>query len=532
MIYASQIGLQHGSRVLFDGFTYTFSQGKKYALVGANGAGKSSLLRILSAEESPSVGEVLVSKNTAIGFLKQDQHLYDKEEILHVVMQGNARLFDLFAKKEKLLQGEDWTQEHCEKLGAVEEQISLLNGYAAEANAKELLTGLGIFEEKWHQPLNTLSGGWKVRVLLARLLFTQPGILLLDEPTNYLDIASIAWLERFLKNRFSGVLIFISHDHTFIEAIADHIVDIDFGEIAVYPGSFSRFEEQKNLLQELRVKERKSVLDQADKLRGFIERFHAKPSKAKQCASREKQLEKLSWPDQLVSSRRYPSFHFPIEKSSGRWVLRAENLTKSFGTKKVLESVDLELKKGEKIAIVGRNGSGKSTLVQMLIGALSPDKGVIETGHNVSISLFQQEHKDLFVEENTALTWLEEYSSGYAENKLRSALGSVLFSSSEVDRQTKILSGGEMARLLLAKIMLEKANFLVLDEPTNHLDIEGRVALIKALNEYQGTVLLVSHDRHFVKKIATKVLLVDSGVVLEHTANELDDLFSLLAAGE
>jgi ATPase subunit of ABC transporter with duplicated ATPase domains len=532
MIYANQVGLTHGDRILFDSFTYTFSKGRKYALVGANGVGKSSLLRILCGEESPSVGEVIVSKNQTIGFLKQDQHLYDNEEILHVVMQGNAPLFSLFKRKEKLLEEGDWTEEHCEKLADIEEQILHLNGYAAEANAKELLTGLGIFEEKWNLPLNTLSGGWKVRVLLARLLFTQPEILLLDEPTNYLDIASIAWLERFLKNRFSGVLIFISHDHIFIESIADHIVDIDFGEVAIYPGSFSRFEGQKALYQEQRSKERKSIMDQAEKLRSFIDKFRAKPSKAKQCASREKQLEKLVWPDRLVSSRRYPHFHFPIAKNSGKWVLRADNLSKSFENKKVLENVHLEIKKGEKIAIVGRNGSGKSTLIRMLIGTLFPEKGQVETGHNVHPSYFHQEHKDLFMNEHTLLSWLEEHSSGYSETQLRSALGSVLFSSSEVEKRTKILSGGEMARLLIAKIMLEKGNFLVLDEPTNHLDIEGRVALAQALQQYLGTVLLVSHDRHFVQKVATKILLVDSGVVLEHTVSELEDVFSLLAVGE
>lgn len=508
MINLDQLSMHIGSRILFTDVSLNLRKGQRYGLVGANGTGKSTLLKVLSGDDEPSFGAFTVSKESKLGFLKQDQFLFEESRIIDVCLQGKPKLWKALEAKEKLLEEGEWTDEKAWKLSDLEEVIDSCDGYVAEAFAEELLVGLGIEKERHHHSLGTLSGGFKLRVLLARSLFDKPDILLLDEPTNFLDLMTICWLERYLKQQYDGLLLFISHDRDFLNHLATHILDIDYGEIRSYTGNYDQFVKEKTAYAEQRLHQKKNVEKKIAKMQVFVDRFRYKPSKSRQAMSREKMIEKMEVPETEKSSRIRPTLQLDQGRPSGKRVLKVEGVSKSYGEKKVIEQVSFEVHQGEKIAIIGRNGMGKSTLIKGLVEALQYDSGTFEWGHAVNPGYFAQESKDLLLESGTLLDWLQSKHTDVREEKLRTILGMALFPKDDVNKNVLSLSGGEAARLLFAHLMLQKPNVLVVDEPTNHLDLEACEALTEAFKEYPGTMLVVSHDRFLVENVATRIILL------------------------
>ncbi|HVT62921.1 MAG TPA: ABC-F family ATP-binding cassette domain-containing protein, partial [Legionellaceae bacterium] len=479
---------------------------QKYALVGANGCGKSTLFKLITQEEEPSSGEILKPKNASIGWLKQDQFRYEHTLIRDIVMEGQATLAAATQEKEALLKIDTWTEAQGLRYAELETLIYQEDGYAAPAKIEKILEGLGIPVTYHSQPLRALSGGYKLRVLLAQALFQNPAILLLDEPTNHLDIESIRWLEHFLASEFKGLLIFISHDLEFINHLADHILDIDFGDIRPYSGKYDKFLAEKQLFQDQKILERRKAEDKLAHMQTFVDRFKAKASKAAQARSRVKMMEKIELPDILKSSRIAPHFQLIPKKPSVKLVCTVEGLSKSFHDRCLFENLRFQINRHDKMAIVGANGRGKSTLLKILLSQISADSGSVRWGTELRISYFSQDHHDLLNESKTVLSWLSDEVSDVSEQQMRKVLGQMLFVKDDVSKDILSLSGGEAARLLMAKVILEAPNVLILDEPTNHMDLETIEALANTLSEYTGTLLVVSHNRYFIEKFATRVL--------------------------
>lgn len=515
MISISQLSMSYGEKLLFFDVNLILNDKTRYALVGANGTGKSTLLKLITGEETSLSGNIGMPKDASIGWLKQNQYLYEQTSITDVVIQGKPKLWKALKAKETLLESPHWGEKEAHRLSLLEETIAHQNGYSALAFAEKLLEGLGIHAEYHSKPLSALSGGYKLRVLLAQTLFQEPNILLLDEPTNHLDIVSIRWFENYLKNEFPGLVLFISHDVEFIDRLANYILDIDYGEIRQYSGNYAKFLAEKHLIEEQKLHIKKNIEMKIAEMQKFVDRFGAKATKAKQAQSRLKQIEKieLELPDIKHSSRVTPHFHFKPAHQSGKTILKVKGLSKEFRNKKLFEHVSFELHRGEKLAIIGENGMGKSTLIKILIDKLTPDAGTHEWGHNVEISYFSQDHHDLLNQHMPLLEWLTHESS-CPEQQVRKILGQVLFTKDEVQKDILTLSGGEAARLLLARIMLANSNVLILDEPTNHLDLEATEALADSLANFDGTLIFVSHNRHFISKIAKRIIFLsrDKGV--------------------
>lgn len=511
MIALNQIGMAYGQKLLFYDVSLNLNWNKRYALVGANGSGKSTFFRLMNGEEELSTGEILRPKDASLGWLKQDQFRYENTPIKDIVLQGKPELWKALEEKEALFLSDDWDEKKGYRFAVLEETIAHYSGYEADAEIETILRGLGIAPEYLTKPLSALSGGYKLRVLLAQALFQRPSVLLLDEPTNHLDILSIRWLEKFLTTDFKGLLIFISHDMDFIDNVSDYILDLDYGEIHQYGGPYQRFLTEKALIEEQKLIEKKGLELKIAEMQRFVDRFKAKATKAAQARSRVKMIEKIELPDIKKSSRVAPNFHFSPKKVSGKQVVKAKALTKTFGAKHLFKKLDFEVLRGEKVAIMGVNGIGKSTLIKILTGLLGSDEGEVTLGHEVKLSYFSQDHHELLNSSMTVLNWLRDNVAESNEQNLRRVLGQVLFTKDEVDKDILSLSGGEAARLLLAKIMLEQANFLILDEPTNHMDLESIEALGLALKEYSGTLIFVSHNRHFVEKVASRILYFEPG---------------------
>lgn len=522
MISLQNVAMSYGPRILFDDVNLHLSGKNRYGLVGANGAGKSTFLRVLTKEDEPFLGDISIPKDSKMGWLKQDQHLFLDCSLISILLRGKPKLWRALEKKEQILEKPTLSEKDIEQLGEVEEEIGRQDGYAAEAQAESLLLGLGIPIELHHKPLKALSGGYKLRVLLARTLYNDPDILLLDEPTNYLDIVTINWLADYLLRSFNGLVLLVSHDHHFINKVCNIILDIDYGEIRAYPGNYENFCQQKVLVQEQKEKFRKSQQKYVDRMQVFIERFRAKPSKSKQATSREKQLEKLEWPKLDVSSRKYLNLKFQTDVKSGKVVLKLKGISKNYPGKEVLKPLNLVLHQGEKIAVLGVNGVGKSTLVKLILKEIEPTTGTVEWGYNVKASYFAQESHEHLSGPETIIEWLENHTSQITEQTLRRTLGKVLFTQDDQFKTLNVLSGGEKARLVLAKIMLEKPNLIVLDEPTNHLDLEGRESLAKALRNYDGTALFVTHDQCFVESSANRILYIKKDEVLDYAGTYLE----------
>lgn len=505
MLDIRNVSMQFGEKSLFNEVDLTLLPSQRYGVVGANGTGKSTFLKILAGEEAPSDGSVEKAKVTTIGILKQDHFRYDDDRIIDVVLRGNTTLWNALTEKEDLLQKEHFTEKDGYRLSELEDIISHCGGYEAEAEIKSMLLGLGVLEKYHYGPMNALSGGYKLRVLLAQVLFQKPDIMLLDEPTNHLDISSIAWLEKFLKATFKGLLIFISHDRQFLNTLSTHILDIDYDTVLEYTGNYDRFLIEK----EETLKQKQSELKNQEKkiaaLQQFVDRFGAKASKATQAASRQKMIDRIELVDIKDSNIMKPYFHFVVHKPSGKSVLKAEHIHKTFTERTVLKDVTYNLQRGDKCAIIGPNGIGKSTLLKILLNEYHADEGKFEWSETAQIGYFAQDYRLQLPPEKTILQWMQEVVVASMQ-EMRKVLGQVLFRGSDVDKKIAVLSGGESARLILAKLILQKNNILVLDEPTNHLDMESIDALIEALQAFSGTVLFVSHNRYFIDRIANRVL--------------------------
>lgn len=507
MIQINQLTMSYGQKLLFFDVNLILSDGVRYALVGANGAGKSTLLKLITGEEEPVSGSISISKEASIGWLKQDQFRYENTVIMDIVLQGKRKLWHALVEKNQLLQTTHWDEKTAHHLSQLEETIAEEDGYSAISFAEKLLVGLGIGSDYHQKPLHSLSGGFKLRVLLAQTLFQEPDTLLLDEPTNHLDILSIRWLEKYLKNEFRGMVIFISHDVEFVNRLADHILDVDYGEILEYSGNHEKFLAEKKLIEEQQLHAKKHIEQKIANMQKLVDRFRA-GTRAKQAQSRAKMIEKMELPDIKHTSRAWPHFHFKPNRESGKWVLRANNIGKQFQNRKLFSNLNFEILRGEKIAIIGVNGVGKSTLIKIFLGKTQQTEGEYEWGHETHISYFSQDHHDLLDRHSPVLGWLGEMATHVTEQQIRKTLGQVLFKKDDVEKDILSLSGGEAARLLLARMVLESGNVLILDEPTNHLDIEATESLVHALKCYNGTLIFVSHDRHFISKIANRILFV------------------------
>jgi len=505
MINLNDLSIHYGSKLLFEGVNLLLTKGHRYAIVGANGTGKSTLLRLIAKEETPSLGEILISKGVSIGWVRQDHFRYEEETLVNVVIQGRKALWAAFQEKEALLAAL-WTDKSANRLAYLEETIAHEEGYAAESLAHVLLEGVGIPPSQHQQPLKTLSGGYKMRVLLAQALFEAPDILLLDEPTNHLDMMSIMWLEEYLIREFKGLLMLVSHDIKFLNQVATHILDIDYGEIREYPGNYQSFLSKKKAVMEQKQQEKKQAEEKIARLQEFVDRFKAKASKAAQAKSKMKMIDKIELPDIKNSSRLTPSLSFNCQRPSGKQVLVVENISKQFETRSVLKDVSFEVTRGEKIAIIGQNGIGKSTLLKIILNLITADKGDIRWGYETKVGYFAQDHHEQLKENISVFEWLSQQASAENAVTIRQTLARVLFKKEEVEKSILNISGGEATRLLLANIMLVQPNVLIMDEPTNHLDVESLAAFAHALHLYKGTLLLVSHDRYFVSRVATRIL--------------------------
>ena len=517
MISVSGLTKSFGTQTLFADVAFQLNVGERYGLVGANGSGKTTLLNILSGVEESSGGAVSVAKRLKLGVLRQDQFIYEDEEILGVAMMGNQELWEAMAAKEALFESAE-EEFDADRYSELEDVVQRHDGYAAEARAAEILDGLGMPAEIHRQPLATLSGGFKLRVLLAQVLAGGPDVLLLDEPTNHLDILSIRWLEKFLSE-FGGPVLVISHDHRFLDNVCTHILDVDYQTVTMYPGNYSRFTGAKVADRDRREKEISKREKEIGHHQKFIERFRAKSSKARQAQSKLRMIEKMA--DGLEelpqSSRRYPSFRFEQRRPSGRDALTIEGVKKAFGDNEVLHGVDLTVRRGDRIAIMGPNGIGKSTLLKIAMGELDADAGEVEWGYETHPGYFAQDHKDQFDSlQQTAEAWIWDICSGETIGYVRNQLGRVLFSGDEAKKKLAALSGGEAARLVFCRLAIQHPNVLVLDEPTNHLDLESIEALVAALNSYEGSLIFVSHDRWFVSELATRIIEIKPGEILDY----------------
>jgi ATPase subunit of ABC transporter with duplicated ATPase domains len=505
MITVNHLGMHFGDKTLFEDVSFQLNPGNRYGLVGANGSGKSTLVRIIAGEVTPESGSVQLPSSLKIGVLKQDQSLYRHDRIIDVVLKGNRQLWSALQEKCELLERNDQTLVSGEKLAHLEMLIADLGGYEAEAEAAEILAGLGIPEARQADLMLSLSGGYRLRVLLAQCLFSRPDFLLLDEPNNHLDMASIIWLEEYLC-RFPGTCLIISHDQYFLNRISTHIVDIDYETVKIYPGNYFHFLQEKTLEHSQREAEIVRQEKKREEIQAFVTRFKAKATKARQANSKVKQLDRM---EEIVikrSSRIAPAFVFDICRPSGKVALTARGVGHWYGDIEVLREVTFTLKRGEKMAIIGPNGVGKSTLLKILGGVLLPAAGGVEAGHEIHQGYCPQDHHDILPADTTPYEWLYRFGPAEPVGRIRGLLGRVLIQGDDAHKSTAALSGGEAARLIFARMMLERPNMLLLDEPTNHMDIESLEALGSALQTYQGTIVCVSHDRRFIEQFATVIL--------------------------
>ncbi|MEX3618640.1 ABC-F family ATP-binding cassette domain-containing protein [Paenibacillus glucanolyticus] len=514
MISTSGVTLRYGKRALFEDVNIKFTPGNCYGLIGANGAGKSTFLKILSGEIEPNQGEVHMTPNERMAVLKQNHYEYDQYPVLETVIMGHARLYHIMKEKDALYAKSDFSEADGMRAGELEGEFAELNGWDAEPDAAALLIGLGIPRELHDKKMAELSGNEKVRVLLAQALFGRPHNLLLDEPTNHLDLESIQWLENFLMD-YEGTVIVVSHDRHFLNKVCTHIADIDFGKIQLYVGNYDFWYESSKLALELQRDANKKKEEKIKELQAFIQRFSANASKSKQATSRKKQLDKITLEDLRPSNRKYPFLHFKPEREAGKQLLTVDGITKSLDGEKVLDNISFVVNKGDKIAFVGPNGMPKSTLFQVITGETEADAGEYSWGVTTTQAYFPKDNSAYFDGVDINLVeWLRQYSKDQDETFLRGFLGRMLFSGEEALKKASVLSGGEKVRCMLAKMMLNGANVLIFDEPTNHLDLESITALNNGLIDFDGTILFTSHDHQFIQTIANRIIeITPSGVI-------------------
>jgi ATPase subunit of ABC transporter with duplicated ATPase domains len=516
MINVTNVSLSYGKRVLFKEVNIKFAPGNCYGLIGANGAGKSTFLKILSREIEQDKGEVTIGPNERISVLSQDQFAFDNETVINTVIMGHKRLFTVMAERERLYAKPELTEEEGILCGEIECEFAEMNGYEAEAEASVLLKGLGIPETYLDKKMKELTGGDKVRVLLAQTLYGNPDVLLLDEPTNHLDLKSIAWLEEFLC-RFQNTVIVISHDRHFLNQVCTHIADIDFGVIKVYSGNYDFWYESSQLLLKQKQNENKKALEKAEDLKEFIRRFSANASKSKQATARKKILDSLTIENLPVSSRKYPYINFKPERPCGNIILEIKGLSKKIDGEPVLNNLNLLVNKGDKIAFVGTNSHAKTTLFRILAGEIAPDKGSFSWGVTIKQDYFPMENSPYFDNDLNLVDWLCQFPPCDCESFARGFLGRMLFSGDEPLKKTKVLSGGEKVRCMLSKVMLSGANVLILDEPTNHLDLESLTALNNGLSAFPEVILFSSRDRQLVSTVANRIIEIIPDGIIDNT---------------
>lgn len=519
MISASHLTVRFGGKILFKKANFQLNPGQHYGLVGANGSGKSTLIKVLTHEMVQEEGDFSIPSQCHVGTLKQNHFLYEQVPIIDTVLMGNVRLWKAMEDKNALFLKPEFTEEDCNQLADLEKVIESEDGYTAESVAGKILEGLGLPDRIHRQTMSTLSGGYKLRVLLAQVLFSKPDILLLDEPTNHLDLYSIKWLEDYLTN-FPGTLLVSSHDRDFLNRICDYTLDLDYQKITTYKGNYDDFLITKAAIQEQKEAAFAKHEKKRDDMQEFIDRFKAKASKARQAQSKMKMVEKLeeemSTIDFTATSRLYPKLKFEPYRPSGAIALKVKDIRKSYGPKQVLHGITLEVERGDRVALLGANGIGKSTLLEILTGHLQCDEGSWEWGHAAQFAYFPQDHMREVHGQISLLHWLSEQEPNTPEQRLREILGRVLFTGDDVKKSVHVLSGGETARLILAKMMLVKHNVLIFDEPTNHLDMESIEALLDSLSTYTGTIIFVSHNRHFVSHLANRIIEISEKGVQDY----------------
>lgn len=517
MLSISNLSFYFGSRALYDGANLHIKPKTKIGLIGANGTGKSTLLRLISGEYSPDGGNISKSGECTIGFLNQDLLSYQTDDsILHVAMQAFERQLDLQIQIDAVLHKMEtnYQDKDVDLLSKLQEEFERLDGYTIQSKSEEILEGLGFTTEDLNKPLRLFSGGWRMRVMLAKLLLQKPALLLLDEPTNHLDLPSIEWVEKYIHD-YEGSVVVVSHDRYFLDRTVDNIAEVSNAKITLYPGNFSFYEEEKALRNEIQKGAYENQQSQIRQTERFIERFKAKASKARQVQSRVKALDRLDVVDEVIDEKAKVNFKFNFGTQPGRFILFLEHISKSFGEKIILKNTSATINRGDKIALIGANGKGKSTLLRIISGT-EKMVGERRTGHNVIESFFAQHQLESLRVENNLLEELKATGTAKTEMELRSVLGCFLFSGEEVFKKIKVLSGGEKSRVALAKVLISQANFLLLDEPTNHLDMQSVNILIQALQQYEGTYVVVSHDRYFVTNIANKIWYIEDYEIKEY----------------
>jgi ATPase subunit of ABC transporter with duplicated ATPase domains len=518
VISTANITMQFGAKPLFENISVKFGNGNRYGLIGANGCGKSTLMKILGGDLEPTSGTVSVDPDERVGKLRQDQFAYEEFSVVDTVIMGNAELWQVKQERDRIYALPEMSEEEGMQVAELEVKFAELDGYTAEARAGELLLGLDIPLAQHNGPMSAVAPGWKLRVLLAQALFADPDIMLLDEPTNNLDINTIRWLEGVLNER-NATMIIISHDRHFLNSVCTHMADLDYGELRVYPGNYDEYMTAATAVRERQLAENAKKKAQIAELQTFVSRFSANASKAKQATSRAKQIEKIQLDEIKPSSRQNPYIRFEQEKKLYRNALEVEGLAKGYGEAPLFSGLNLLAEVGERIAVIGPNGIGKSTLLRTLVGeergGLLPDSGTVKWSENVTIGYYAQDHAAEFEQEMTLLEWMSQWKQeGDDEQVVRGFLGRLLFSQKDIDKSVKVISGGEQGRMLFGKMMMHKPNVLVMDEPTNHLDMESIESLNLALENYPGTLLFVSHDREFVSSLATRIIeLTPQGVV-------------------
>lgn len=523
MISTANITMQFGAKPLFENVSVKFNNGNRYGLIGANGCGKSTFMKILGGDLDPSSGQVMLEPNVRLGKLKQDQFAYEEFSVLDTVIMGHNELWQVKAERDRIYNLPEMSEDDGMKVAELEVHFAEMDGYTAEARAGELLLGLDIPLEQHTGPMSAVAPGWKLRVLLAQALFADPEVLLLDEPTNNLDINTIRWLENILTQRNSTIII-ISHDRHFLNSVCTHMADLDYGELRVYPGNYDDYMMASTQARERLLNENAKKKAQIADLQTFVSRFSANASKAKQATSRAKQIDKIKLEDVKPSSRVSPYIRFTQNKKLHRQAVTLEHMTKGFD-KPLITELSLQVEAGERIAIIGPNGAGKTTLLRCLYGDVKPDAGTVKWAEQAEIGYFAQDHADDFADDSNLFDWMKQWTAG-DEQLVRGALGRMLFSNDEVKKSVKVISGGEQGRMLFGKLSLINPNVLLMDEPTNHLDMESIEALNLALENYPGTLIFVSHDREFVSSLATRIIDMQPSGLIDFHGNYEDYLRS------
>ncbi|WP_074034112.1 MULTISPECIES: ATP-binding cassette domain-containing protein [unclassified Exiguobacterium] len=519
MITVNNVSLQFGGRKLFEDVNIKFTPGNCYGLIGANGAGKSTFLKILSGEQDTTTGDVSITPGERLAVLKQDHYAYEDSAVLETVIMGHERLYSVMKEKDAIYMKEDFSDEDGMRAAELEGEFAELNGWEAESEASMVLQGLGISEALHQKQMSELTGGEKVKVLLAQALFGKPDILLLDEPTNGLDLKAIQWLEEFLIN-FENTVIVVSHDRHFLNKVCTHMADLDFGKIQLYVGNYDFWYESSQLATRMAADQNKKKEEKIKELQNFIARFSSNASKARQATSRKKLLDKITLDDIRPSSRRYPFVGFTMEREIGNDVLYVDNVSKTIDGVKVLDNVTFSLNKTDKVAFVGRSDVAITTLFKILMGEMEPDTGSVKWGVTTTQSYFPKDNSEYFEgSEKSILDWLRQFSpADESDTFLRGFLGRMLFSGEEVMKKASVLSGGEKVRCMLSKMMLSNSNVLVLDDPTNHLDLESITALNNGLESFKGVLLFSSHDHQLISTIATRIIEVTPNGIVDKEA--------------